>query len=141
MSATTSNAVIQMVTFSLNGEKYCVDVMKVKEIICLPEITKTTNSAYHVEGMINLRGHIIPIISLRKRLGLPDVPSDINTCVAVMAFSNELIGFIIDDISEVIRIKSSQIEQAANIIGQTWIEGTINLEEKMVVVLNLEHLR
>jgi purine-binding chemotaxis protein CheW len=90
--------------------------------------------------MINLRGNIIPIISLRKRLGLPEAAPDINTCVAVMIFSGEMIGFIIDEISEVIHIKRSEIQPAAEIVGQPWIEGTIQIEEKLVVALNLEQL-
>lgn len=139
MSA-NNNAEIQLVTFLLDGENYCVDVMKVKEIICLPEITRAANSASHVEGMINLRGHIIPIISLRKRLGLPEATPDINTCVAVMIFSGEMIGFIIDEIAEVIYIKRSQIQPAAEIVKQPWVEGTIQLEDKLLVALNLEQL-
>jgi purine-binding chemotaxis protein CheW len=135
----TAQPDLQLVTFLMDGEEYGVDVMQVREIICLPEITPSHNSEPHVEGMISLRGNIVPIISLRKRLGLPQVEHDIDTRIAVMTFGGNQVGFIIDCVSEVMRVKRSEIQPASGTIGQSWIAGILNLE-KLVVVVDLEKL-
>ena len=135
-----SHPEIQMVTFFLNGEEYGLDVMKVREIICLPEITKTVNSPHYVAGMIDLRGNIVPVISLRKRLCLPDAPNEDDSLVAVMDFSGSLVGYIVDDISEVIRVKRDDIKPPVVNSDQSWISGILHLGEKLVIVMNLEQL-
>jgi coenzyme F420-reducing hydrogenase gamma subunit len=79
MSNAAADADVQLVTFLMDGEEYGVDVMQVKEVICLPDVTPAHNAKPYVEGMINLRGVILPIISLRKRLGLPQAEYDLDT--------------------------------------------------------------
>ncbi|RII26455.1 MAG: chemotaxis protein CheW [Geobacter sp.] len=140
MSVFNPNEQIQLVTFFLNGEEYGIDVMRVREISSMTEITKTANSPHYVNGVINLRGSIVPIISLRRRLGLPDPADDSMSCIAVMDFKGELTGFVIDEISDVIRIKRSEIQPPLDMVAQPWIDGVLNIEQKLVVFLNLEHL-
>lgn len=140
MSAINPHEQIQLVTFLLNGEEYGIDVMRVREISSMTDITKTANSPHYVQGVINLRGKIVPIISLRRRLGLPDPLDDGMSCIAVMDFKGELTGFVIDEISDVIRIKRSDIQPPLDITAQPWIEGIFNMGQKLVVFLNLEHL-
>jgi len=135
------NADIQLVTFFLNGEEYGIDVMRVREISSMAEITKTANSPHYVKGIINLRGSIVPIISLRSRFGFPDVVDESMNCIAVMDFKGELTGFVIDEISDVVRIKSSDIQPPPlDTASQPWIEGIFDIDQKLVVFLNLEHL-
>lgn len=129
-----------MVTFFLNGEEYGVDVMRVREISSMAEITKTANSPHYVQGVINLRGTIVPIISLRRRFGMADAGDDAMSCIAVMDFNGELTGFVIDEISDVIRIKYGDMQPPLDAIAQPWIEGILNIGQKLVVFLNLEHL-
>lgn len=132
---------IQLATFLLNGEEYGIDVMRVREIIGMTEITKTANSPHYVKGVINLRGSIIPIISLRNRFGFSDTDDACMCCIAVMDFKNELTGFIIDEISDVVRINRSDIQPPPiDTASQPWIEGIIDINQKLVVYLNLEHL-
>lgn len=140
MIASDANADIQLVTFFLNGEEYGIDVMRVREITSMAEITKTANSPHYVKGVINLRGSIVPIISLRSRFGMPDLDDDSMSCIAVMDFKGELTGFIIDEISDVLRVKRRDIQPPLDIVAQPWIEGILNMEQKLVVFLNLEHL-
>jgi len=140
LSAIQTNKEIQMVTFLLNGEEYGMDVMRVREITSMTEITRTANSPHYVKGVINLRGAIVPIISLRSRLNFPDVIDDGMSCIAVMDFNGELTGFVIDEISDVIRVKSSDFQPPFDTVSQPWIEGILNTEQKLVVFLNLEHL-
>lgn len=140
MRAVSSSPEIQMVTFLLNGQEYCVDVMEVREIICMTDITKTTGTSPCVEGMINLRGTIVPIISLRKRFGMPEIPHNVHTCIAIMDFAGELTGFIIDEVVDVVRIRRDRIQPPTDGMEQVWIEGIVQHEQKIVVVMNMEHL-
>lgn len=129
---------IQLVTFFLDGEEYGIDVMQVREIIGMVDITKTANAPYHVEGIINLRGSIVPVISLRKRLGMPDLEDATTSLIAVMDFSGTLTGFVIDEISDVARINYSDIVPAPDSSGQPWISGIHHKGERLVVVVNLQ---
>jgi len=131
---------MQMVTFLLDREEYGVDVMSVREIIDMTEITRMANAPPHVEGIINLRGVIVPIVSLRKRFGLPEAPGDLLSCIAVMDFAGVLSGFIIDEVSDVIRVSSSEILPPLDAAGQPWMEGMLSLDQRLVVVVNLEPL-
>lgn len=141
MVASSVNADIQLVTFFLNGEEYGIDVMRVREITSMVEITKTANSPHYVKGVINLRGSIVPIISLRNRFGFADVDDDSLSCIAVMDFKGELTGFVIDEISDVVRVRGSDIQPPPiDTVSQPWIEGILDINQKLVVFLNLEHL-
>lgn len=140
LSAVRTPSEIQLVTFILNGEEYAVDVMRVREIIGMADITKTANTPHHVLGVINLRGSIVPIISLRRRLGMSDSADDGMNFIAVMDFNGELTGFIIDDISDVLRIRSSDIQTPHEMVAQPWVAGILTVKRKPVVFFNLEHL-
>lgn len=140
MTTNPSHPDMQMVTFLLDREEYGVDVMSVREIIDMTEITRMANAPPHVEGIINLRGVIVPIVSLRKRFGLPEAPGDLLSCIAVMDFAGVLSGFIIDEVSDVIRVSSSEILPPLDAAGQPWMEGMLSLDQRLVVVVNLEPL-
>jgi len=140
LASDSSHADIQMVTFYLDREEYGVDVMAVREIINMTEITKMANAPSHVEGIINLRGQIVPIVSLRKRFGLPEADGGFLNCIAVMDFGGELSGFIIDEVSDVIRVSRSEILPPLDVAGQPWIEGILSLDQRLVILMNLEHL-
>ncbi len=139
--ASAVNPDIQLVTFFLNDEEYGIDVMRVREITSMTEITKTANSPSYVKGVINLRGSIVPIISLRNRFEFPDAADESMCLIAVMDFRGELTGFIIDEISDVVRVKRNDIQPPPiDTASQPWIEGVIDINQKLVVFLNLEHL-
>ena len=140
MTSTSPQHEIQMVTFMLGREEYAVNVMDVREILDMTDITKVANSPSHVEGVIDLRGDIVPIVSLRKRFGLPESDGDTFNCIAVMDFSGRLTGFLIDEVSDVIRVARSEILPPVEAASQPWIEGIISMEKRLVVVMNLQHL-
>ncbi len=135
---------IQLVSFSLAQEEYGVDVLKVREIIRMPSITRVPNTPHYVEGVINLRGKVIPIISMRNRFGLVDAEYDKQTRIMVMDVSGELMGFIVDAVSEVIRISGSEIQPSPAMVtsgvDQECIAGVINQSERLLVLLDLEKL-
>ena len=135
---------IQLVSFSLDKEEYGVDVLKVREIIRLPGVTRVPNTPHYVEGVINLRGKVIPIISIRKKFGLQMVENDKQTRIMVMDVGGELMGFVVDAVSEVIRISGSEIQPSPAVAGggidQECIAGVINQSERLLVLLDLERM-
>lgn len=135
---------IQLVSFKLDREEYGVEVLKVREIIRMTTITQMPNTPHYVEGIINLRGKVIPIVSLRKKFGLMDSSNDTHTRIMVMDMSGELMGFIVDSVSEVIRISAGEIQPAPSMVGsgvdQDSISGVINQAERLLVLLDLDNL-
>jgi purine-binding chemotaxis protein CheW len=135
---------IQLVSFNLDQEEYGVDVLKVREIIRMPTVTRVPNTPHYVDGVINLRGKVIPIISMRKKFGLLEVDNDKQTRIMVMDVDGELMGFIVDAVSEVIRISGSEIQPSpavvASGIDQECIAGVINQTDRLLVLLDLEKM-
>ena len=134
---------IQLVSFNIGNEEYGVEVLKVREIIRLTKITTMPNSPNDVSGIINLRGKVIPIISVRSRFALKTKENDNRTRIVVMDVDGELVGFIVDSVSEVIRISSTEIQPApaASSGDETGcITGIINRGDRLIVLLNLELL-
>lgn len=140
----SSGDLIQLVSFNLDQEEYGVDVLKVREIIRMPIVTRVPNTPHYVEGVINLRGKVIPIISMRKRFCLMEVDSDKQTRIMVMDVEGELMGFIVDAVSEVIRISGSEIQPSPAVVAsgldQECIAGVINQAERLLVLLDLEKM-
>ena len=139
-----TGGIIQLVSFELAGEEYGVDVLTVREIIRLPSITKMPNAPHFVEGIINLRGTVVPIISLRRRFGLADTEAGRNARILVMETTGGLNGFIVDAVAEVIRISSAEIQPpptvACSATAQECITGIVNHGERLLVVLDLNRL-
>ena len=139
-----SNGVIQLVSFELEGEEYGIDVLSVREIIRMPEITKMPNTPHYVDGIINLRGTVVPIISLRRRFGLYERDGDRNSRILVMEIDNGLTGFVVDAVAEVIRITSTEIQPSPAAVsgggGQECIAGVINRADRLLVMLDLERM-
>jgi purine-binding chemotaxis protein CheW len=141
-STETSHELIQLVSFHLDNEEYGVEVLKVREIIRMVTITHMPNTPHYVEGIINLRGKVIPIISMRKRFGLMDAESNNQTRIIIMDVGGEMLGFTVDAVSEVIRVSASEVQPAPSVasggIGQEYIAGVINHAERLLVLLNLD---
>lgn len=135
---------IQLVSFSLDQEEYGVDVLKVREIIRMPVVTRVPNTPHYVDGVINLRGKVIPIICMRKKFGLMETESNKQTRIMVMDVDGELMGFTVDAVSEVIRISGSEIQPSpavvASGIDQDCIAGVVNQAERLLVLLDLEKM-
>lgn len=136
---------IQLVSFMLADEEYGVEVLKVREIIRMPTITKMPNVLQYVEGIINLRGKVIPIISMRKRFGLMENENSSQTRIIIMDVAGGLIGFIVDGVSEVIRIRSSEIQPPPSMvlsggIGQEFITGVFNHAERLLIIMDVDRM-
>jgi purine-binding chemotaxis protein CheW len=134
---------LQLVTFHLGNEEFGIDIKKVQEINRMIEITRIPNAPVFVEGVVNLRGKIIPIVSLRKKLGFEQTECDKSTRIMVVEVEGKILGFIVDSVSEVLRIDDPKMEEAPSITGQTsaaYIEGVINLTDRILILLDLKAL-
>jgi len=136
---------IQLVSFMLDNEEYGVEVLKVREIIRMPGITRMPNTPHYVEGIINLRGKVIPIISLRKRFGLLECENNSHTRIIIMDVAGTLNGFIVDAVSEVIRIHSSDIQPPPPLvlsggIDREFINGVYNHGERLLIIMDIDRM-
>lgn len=130
---------IQIVTFFLQEQEFALDVMSVREIISMTEITKPANTPDDMEGIINLRGAVIPVMSLRKRLNLTQTSEEAN-CIAIMDHAGELTGFAIDEISDVMRIRPNEILPPPSGVEQPWVAGILNIDQRLIMVMDVGHL-
>lgn len=134
---------LQLVTFRIGEEEFGVDILSVQEIIRLMQITMVPHAASFIEGVINLRGKVIPVINMRTRFHLPPVEHDGNTRIVVMEFNQKIVGFLVDGVSEVLRIPTSTVEPAPPVvcgIGSEYIRGVGKLEDRLLILLDLDTL-
>ena len=132
--------ILQLVTFKLENEEFGVDILKVQEINRMLTITKIPNAPPFVEGVINLRGKIIPIVDLRKRLGFNSRAYDKSTRIIVVELDGLILGFIVDSVSEVLRVSESTVEPPPSIMGgieSDYIEGVGKLDNRLLILLEL----
>src|ERR1700736_4750766 len=107
---------IQVVSFSLGSEEYGVDIAQVQEINRMVSVTHVPRAPVFMEGVINLRGQLIPIIDLRTRFGMPRVEHTKNTRIVATEIGAKRVGMVVDSVSEVLRPPGEQIEPAPEMI-------------------------
>jgi purine-binding chemotaxis protein CheW len=126
--------------FELNKEECCIQVLKVKEIMGVQDITAVPQTPHFVKGVINLRGKVIPVVDLRLKFGLPETEYTQRTCIIVVQVQKEtiqmLLGIVVDSVAEVLNIMSSDIEDTPNfgqgaatpyLLGMAKIKGRVKL--------------
>lgn len=131
----------QFVVFKLGKEEYGIDIMNVKEIGPYQETVKIPNTPRFVEGIVNYRGKVIPIISLKKRFNLEDTEIDNNTRVVIINLKERQIGFIVDEASQTIRLDDKDIEPAPEIISsieRRYITGVGKKDNRLIIMIDLE---
>ena len=134
---------LQLVSFTIGSEEFGVDILKVQEINRTVEITTVPQAPHYVEGVINLRGKVIPIIDLRKRFGLELKEHDKNTRIVVVDIDGNVMGMIVDSVSEVLRLPSNTIEpppELATGINAEYIKGVAKLEDRLLIFLDLSKI-
>lgn len=125
----------QYIGFILEQNEYTIPILKIQEIIKLPQITKMPNAPYYVEGITNLRGRVIPIISLKKILGIPE--ENLGNKVIVISSGKITFGALVDDITGVINIDESMIESAQEFMEHaSQIEGVARINDKLLILLD-----
>lgn len=137
-------AVLQLATFQLGDEEYAVNVAQVQEIVRLTAITAVPRSPAFVEGVINLRGRIVPVIDLAKRFALPPRERTKATRIIITEVGGRTIGMLVDAVTEVLRLAESAIEPAPEILMEDAradvITGIGKLEGRLLIMLDLPRL-
>ena len=134
---------IQLVSFKLGREEFGVDILKVQEINRMLKITQVPNSPDFVEGVVNLRGRIIPVIDLRKRLSFSEKEHDSKTRIIVVDIVGNTVGFIVDEVNEVLRISKGIIEAPPELVSKIdsdFITSVAKLEDRIIILLDLNRL-
>lgn len=135
---------LQLVIFQLGGEEFGVDIMAVQEIIKMPEITAIPQAPEYVAGVINLRGKIIVVVSLGTKFGIQSCDKNEEYKVIVVELENQVIGMMVDSVSEVLRIPSSSVDPAPDIIksgvSSNYIQGVGKLDDRLLILLDLRNV-
>ncbi len=131
---------LQLVSFKIGSEEFGVDILNVQEINRMVKITQVPNSPDYVEGIINLRGRILPVIDLRKILGLPKKEHDNETRIIVVDLDGKTVGFLVDSVNEVLRIPADITEAPPEIvvgINSKYLMAVGKLEDRIIMLLDL----
>ena len=133
----------QLVVFQLGAELYAVEISRVHEIIRLQSVTRVPRAPSFVEGVINLRGKVISVINLRGRFGLPVAEHTRASRIVVVDINDQVIGMVVDSVSEVLRVHTSTIEPpspAVAGIDSEYLQGIAKLPERLVILLELDRV-
>lgn len=134
---------LQLVTFRIGEEEFGVDILAVQEIIRLMQITMVPRAPEFIEGVINLRGKVIPVVNMRARFNKEHHEPDSSTRIVVMELDQKIVGFLVDGVSEVLRIPENTVEDPPPVvagIGSEYIRGIGKLDNRLLILLDLDHL-
>jgi purine-binding chemotaxis protein CheW len=143
MAEKTTIAEKQLVVFNLAAESYAVDINMVREIIQVQPVTRVPGTPVSVEGVINLRGSVIPIVDLRKRFQLASLEHTKDTRIVVVSCKGSEVGVIVDSVAEVLRIPVDSIEPAASVFADEHLEhllGIVKLSGRLVILLDMDQV-
>lgn len=132
-----------LVIFYLGDEQYGLDIAQVWEINEVHQITRVPRTPHFIEGVINLRGQITPVIDLRKRLNLPFKEHGRETRIIVVQVNDTRLGIVVDGVREVIKVPGNMIEPPSQLVAtvnSTYIRGIAKLEDRLVILFDLERL-
>jgi purine-binding chemotaxis protein CheW len=133
---------LQLVSFHIGGEEFGLDILRVQEIIRIQDLTRVPNSPDFVDGVINLRGKVIPVVALRKRFGLEQLAHDKQTRIVVVEVNGTVLGFIVDSVSEVLRVPASTIEPPPRLgkVEREYVSGVGKLDNRLLILLDVDRL-
>jgi purine-binding chemotaxis protein CheW len=145
--ASTEQRAGEYLSFRLGAEEYGIDILKVQEIRGFETSTRMVNAPRHVLGVLNLRGVIVPILDMRIKFGMTDVPYDSQTVTIVLHVANRVVGMVVDAVSDVLALTDEDIKPApgfSGAIGTQHVIGIATVEQnerqRMLILLNIEQL-
>ncbi len=133
----------ELVAFRIDAEEFAVDILSVQEINRVIEVTRIPNAPGHVQGVINLRGKIIPVVDLRRMLGFSQKETDSQSRIMVVEVRGMVLGFIVDSVSEVVRLPGTAVKNAllfSSSVEPGYIDGVGKLDERLLILLNLDRM-
>lgn len=139
---TDSEEVLQIVSFRVGEEEFGFDILRVQEIIRHMHLTRVPNSPEFVDGVINLRGKVIPVIALRKRFGVTREPADGQTRIVVLEVQHNILGFIVDSVPEVLRIASNAVVPPPRLgnVQREYVSGVAKLNDRLLILLDVDRI-
>lgn len=138
-----SKEVLQLVTFRLGNEEYSVDILSVQEIIRHMDLTRVPKAPEFVDGVINLRGKVIPVLDLRKRFGLEAGEKTNETRIIVVDINDKTVGFKVDAVSEVLRLSADTVEPPPSIVTNAdsdYIKGVGKMDGRLIILLEVSKI-
>ena len=129
--------------FLLDGEEFGISIMEVREIIRMINITRLPKAPYFIEGVINLRGEVLPVVNLRKRFDVPENSVTDSTRIVIVEIEGEQVGLIVDSVSEVLRLSEDQIKPPpTNVAGirTEFLQGVGKVDDRLLVILKMGKL-
>jgi len=138
-----SEGILQLVSFKIGAEEFGVDILGVQEIIKMMKLTEVPNAPEFVDGVVNLRSKIIPVVDLRSRLGLNRSAHSKDTRIIVLELLSNTIGFIVDEVSEVLRIPKNITEPPPSLlagINSEVIFAIAKLEDRLLILIDLNKI-
>lgn len=141
VSGNHSSDVREMVAFRVADQDYCVDIMTVREIRGWTPATILPHAPDYVMGVINLRGSVVPIVNLAKRLNLVPQEPSARHVIIIAVIDNQVIGILVDAVSDILGVSQSAIQPTPNITSDTtraFVEGVIAAENRMLRLIDLE---
>jgi purine-binding chemotaxis protein CheW len=133
----------QLVVFQLGAEFYGVEIARVHEIIRLQAVTRVPRAPAFVEGVINLRGKVIPVVDLRRRFGLPTADHTRASRIVVVEIGDQVVGVVVDGVSEVLRVNGATVEPPSPVVAgidSEYIHGIAKLDDRLVILLDLDRV-
>jgi purine-binding chemotaxis protein CheW len=130
----------EFLTFTLGAEEYGIDILKVQEIRGCDTVTRIANTPEFIRGVINLRGHIVPIVDLRVRFGLGDAKYDAFTVVIILNIGTRVVGIVVDSVSDVMTLRADQIRPApefSSTLGTEYLMGLGTLDDRMIILVDI----
>lgn len=136
-----SDGELQLVVFNTGKEDFGIEIMNVQEIIRMTNITKIPQSPSYIRGIINLRGKIIVVINLNVVMGMESSEHDENTRIIVTSINDTVVGFVVDSVSEVLRLPSSSVEAAPELVStkidSSYLKGVGKLDNRLLLLLDM----
>jgi len=133
----------EVLSFRLGNEEYGIDILKVQEIRSYESPTRIAHAPEHMRGVINLRGVIVPVVDLRQRFGAPSASIDGLTVVIVLHLGARTVGIVVDSVSDVLQLASSDIRPAPQVscsIDAAYITGLGSIAERTLILLDIQSL-
>lgn len=131
-----------LVVFKVAGQSYCTDILKIKEVCIKQDIVAMPNSPSFVEGISNLRGEVICIVSVADKLGVVSSSDIKNQKIIIISINNFSIGFSVDDISGIIHVSNEDIELTPNIISKSNVfsDGVVKTQDNIMILLDFNRI-
>ena len=140
---TVTGETVELVAFRIGDQEYCVDIMAVREIRGWTQATMLPHAPSFVQGVINLRGTVLPIVDLSARLGLGACEPTARHVTIVVRVNEQVVGLLVDAVSDILTLATEEVRPTPDIASETtkqFVKGVFAVEERMISLIELEEV-